>query len=218
MGPPGSTNAMVSSVIAVLLGHGLFNIGIHYCAVIRQRIRFLAGVTLAGTPVLALQSHAHVGHVATSWGDTPDNQGFLTTAEGEAAIALLHGGLAIRDLSNLEAIKMHTMHAMHALDPSHVGGGPGLGYGMDKAVAGVITHIGLAAGADDASNAVKLHAQHIGSSVANVATWSAEGMALMHDLLGMENAEAAGEAATMVEALMDAIINGVDANVDGNIG
>jgi len=178
----------------------------------------LAGVSFAGTPAVADQAQAHVGHVASSWGNTPDNQGFLTTAEGEAAVALLHAGLASRDLTDLAAIKMHTYHAMHALDPSHVEGGPGMGYGLDKAVAGVIAHIALAANSEDASDAVKLHARHISASAANVADWSSQAMGLMHELLGMEDAEAAGEVATKVELLLDAIVNGRDANGDGRIG
>ncbi|MGY8986304.1 MAG: hypothetical protein ACKVIX_06705 [Sphingomonadales bacterium] len=170
------------------------------------------------TSANALQAHAHIGHVVKGFGNTPDNMGMLHTSQAEAKVALDHSGFAISDLSNLASIKMHSRHLMHALNPSHIEGGPGLGYGMDKAVKGIIQHIELAAKSKDASDSLKMHAVHIKTSSRNVMKWSSEAMSLIHGILGMDNLKTAGESATKVNELMVSIMMGHDANGDGKIG
>ena len=41
------------------------------------------------------EARAHIGHVMTSWNDTPGGKGLLVVAEGEAKIALQHAEFAI---------------------------------------------------------------------------------------------------------------------------
>ena len=106
----------------------------------------------------AQESHAHIGHVMTGWGDTPDAAGLLPTAQKEAAIALQHAELALSQPADIDAIRLHSGHVLHAVDPLAIEGGPGLGYGVEQAASGVDAHINLAAGAQDASDNVRLHA------------------------------------------------------------
>ncbi|MDX1541362.1 MAG: hypothetical protein R3349_08145, partial [Geminicoccaceae bacterium] len=106
------------------------------------------------------EAHAHMGHVSDAWEDTPDGMGFLPTARAEAEIAAEHAALAARQPDDLEWMQMHAAHVVHALDPSTEAAGPGLGYGVKPAAQGAAKHIVFASEAEDASDNVKLHAEH----------------------------------------------------------
>ena len=84
--------------------------------------------------IAAQASHAHMGHVADSWGDAPDEAGLLPTASAEAEIAALHAGLAAR-ASGLGSMKAHIGHVLNAIDPSVEPSGPGKGYGVGSSPA-----------------------------------------------------------------------------------
>ncbi len=43
-------------------------------------------------------AHAHIGHVATGWKDTPDKKGLLPTAVAEAKIGSIRAGSNIKAL------------------------------------------------------------------------------------------------------------------------
>lgn len=175
-----------------------------------------ASLAVAG-PAAALQAHAHVGHVADSWGDTPDEAGLLPTAVAEAEIAARHAGLAMSQPDNLASIKLHIGHVLNAVDPSVEATGPGRGYGVLKAARGVVTHIGLAAGAPDASDNVKLHANHVETSATNVVGWAERVVELCGEIEGTDDAGRAAELAGEVQELTQVMVSGRDANGDGNI-
>ncbi|HEX9843156.1 MAG TPA: hypothetical protein VGC20_10420, partial [bacterium] len=70
-----------------------------------RRLILLAAVAaaLAVAPLSALaQAHAHVGHVAKSWSDTPGQVGLLTALEQEAAVAAQHAGFMAGKPDNLQ--------------------------------------------------------------------------------------------------------------------
>ncbi len=160
-------------------------------------------------------SHVHMDHVLKSWNDTPDQKGFLETSQAEVAIALQHIKLAVAKPGDLDNIKLHAAHVIHALDPSVIAKGPGLGYGVKKAAAGVVAHIGFAAKAGDASDNVKLHAVHVSASANNIVQWVDEAVALAQ---GVDKQSTAGYALTeakKVRRVLDRIIEGFDANKDG---
>ena len=162
-------------------------------------------------------AHVHMGHVLTSWQDTPDQQGLLPTAVAEAEIATQHAGFAAERPDDLAWMKLHIGHVMHAIDPSTMGEGPGLGYGVRQAAAGTAKHIQFAAESEGASDNVKLHATHVATSANNVVAWSDEILSLARQV---ESAQTAAEAAPLVERiklLTQAILNGVDANGDGKV-
>lgn len=163
------------------------------------------------------ESHAHIGHVMTGWQDTPDQKGLLPTGQAEAAIARQHIGFALTDPADLGSIQAHTSHVLHAVNPEAEGAGPGLGYGVRSAAAGVEAHINFAAASDDASDNVKLHAQHVGASALNVVEWSDEIALLAAMVKSATSAEDAAAAARKIEALFDCIIDGCDADGDGTV-
>src|SRR5688572_24192619 len=63
-------------------------------------------------------AHNHIGHVMTSWKDTPNMQGFLPAAVADAKVAATHAGLAAKSPDNLDSMKLHAGHVLNALDPS----------------------------------------------------------------------------------------------------
>ena len=187
-------------------------------------MKLFRGIAAAATIALcgmsgaqAQEAHAHIGHVMTGWSDTPDGEGLLTTAQREAAIALEHAELAMTQTLDLEGLRRHSEHVLHALDPLAAAGGPGLGYGVEQAALGVAAHINLAAGAQDASENVKRHAEHVAASIRNVTVWSGEAMRLIRQIKTNDNTKHASIMAGNVKHLLRCINHGCDANTDGTI-
>ena len=108
--------------------------------------------------------HAHIGHVMTAWRDTPGTVGLLTVAASDARVAAAHALLTSKS-ETLDDMKMHAGHVLHALDPAIEPKGPASGYGAKKAAAGGLQHVGFAAGAEDASQAVKAHAEVVSATL-----------------------------------------------------
>lgn len=181
----------------------------------------LAAVIAAAisAPQISAQSaaHRHIGHVADNWRDTPDQVGLLVAAQMEAEVAAQHAGLAAGS-DDLAAIQRHITHVQHAIDPSTMERGPGNGYGLIRAASGAAQHIGLAAEAEDASNAVKTHATHVGTSARNVVTWAEaimEKAAMVASATDMASAKAMAEE---IAAMTQAILSGMDADENGRVG
>lgn len=74
-----------------------------------------------------------VGYILTSSPDAPGGMGLLAVGMAEAEIAADHVALAGRDSTNLSNMQRHMSHVLHAVDPSEVGQGPGMGYGVRRA-------------------------------------------------------------------------------------
>ncbi len=179
----------------------------------------LAGfAALTAAPAQANESHAHIGHVMTKWGDTPGGQGFLPVALQEAKIAETHAGFAAADPSDLESMHLHSRHVLHALDPSVEPSGPGAGYGVLRATEGTQSHIGFAAGSTGAADAVKLHATHVSASAEAVVERTEAVKLLITEILAASDAATAAPLIAQMKESVAAIITGVDLNGDGNIG
>lgn len=179
---------------------------------------FALAAFFAGVQGAAAQAHNHIGHVMDKWNDTPEMAGLLPAAIAEAQIAARHASLAASDPGNLDSIKRHTAHVLHAVDPSQIENGPGNGYGVKQAAEGAAKHILAAANSDDASGAVKAHAEHVATSARNTVARADEIVMLAQKI---EMATAAEDAAPLVaelDALAQALLAGVDANGDGRIG
>jgi hypothetical protein len=146
-------------------------------------------------------SHLHMGHVLTAMKGTPGGTGLLAAAEAEIAIAVQHAGFAVSKPGNLASIKTHTGHVLHTIAPKIETKGPGKGYGVKRAAAGVTKHIGFASSPAGASKNVKLHSTHVATSAINVLVWADEVIALAKKML----------------ALTKAMRDGTDANGDGKI-
>jgi hypothetical protein len=163
------------------------------------------------------EAHAHIGHVVSSWPDTPSKRGLLPTAMREALVAAAHANYAASAMDDLETMKMHTHHVRHAIDPSLEAGGPGMGYGLIKAAEGAIENITYAAQAADASEAVKTHTVHVVTSLQNAVERSKQALVESDAVLAATTAAEALPHVTKMAELTKAALIGVDADGDGNI-
>ena len=171
--------------------------------------------------VAAAQStagHVHIGHVMDGFGNTPEGQGLLPTAIAEAEIAAQHAALAAGSTDNLEGMKRHAGHVLHAVDPGEADSGPGLGYGVKPAAAGVARHIELAAGTDGASGNITTHATHVATSANNTVQRADELIALAKQIQAATAVADAAAVAERLDALAAQLVAGHDADGDGRIG
>ena len=179
---------------------------------------FAIGSIAAAAAQPANTAHAHIGHVMTAFTDTPKGLGLLPTAEAEAHIIAQHAALAAKSTADLDTMKLHVRHVLHAIDPTLTENqGPGLGYGLKKAVAAATWHIEMAAKDKDASPNVKTHSAHVAASNTNTIRRADELIDLAQRL---RNSGAVSEAAPLVgqiNAVAAALIPGVDANKDGRV-
>ena len=187
----------------------------------------LAGSVWSGASVSARQADmvkTHIGHVMTSFTDTPNSQGLLATALAEAKTAAEHVALAEKAANDLlfplkarEAMVLHAGHVIHAIDPSVEPTGPGLNYGVKKAAAGIAQHIGLAAKAQGASKNVITYAAHVSASANNVVKRSDELVALAQKVREAVTATEMVRYVDQLTAKAKQLVAGVDANKDGKI-
>ena len=178
----------------------------------RGRGTDLTGAMPDGAPA------THIAHVAVAFRDTPEGAGLLTVAVAEARVAAQHATLAARDLNSLIWMQMHTNHVVHAIDPTVVTTGPGRGYGLKKASAGVATHIELAAKAEGASPNVVAHAVHIAASARNTAERAEKILALAAQVQAATSATDAAPLVSQIASLADQLVKGADLNADAKIG
>ena len=180
----------------------------------------LATAILAGaapnTASAQSAAHRHIGHVGDMFNGTPDNVGLLAAAQAEAEVAAQHAGLATGS-EDLAGIQRHIVHVMHAIDPSTSERGPGKGYGLVNAANGCATHIGMAGGSDDASDAVKAHSTHVGTSCSNVVAWAESITEKAAAVASATDMAAATALAEEISAMTQAILSGMDADGNGRI-
>jgi hypothetical protein len=177
----------------------------------------LGGGTLTGQAP-ANPTHTHIGHVMTSWKDTPNMQGFLPVAVADAKVAATHAGLAAKAPDNLDSMKLHAGHVLNALDPSIEMKGPGSGYGVKRAAAGALQHVQLAAKTEAASANVKTHTTHVAASLGDVVQWTDQAIATAQKVRAATTAAEAAPLITELGTQTASIANGLDANKDGQIG
>ena len=171
------------------------------------------GMKMAGD-----EARAHIGHVMTGWKDTPDGKGLLPVAIKEAGIALKHAEFAAKKPDDLKWMQTHTEHVMHAVDPSSVKiTAPGLGYGVRKGAAGAKAHIEFSAKSKDASDNVKVHAQHVAASAGNT-DWRVDAIVATGNLvLADDTAEKAAPRVRQILQMVKEVLDGFDENGDGKV-
>ena len=178
-------------------------------------IAFVAPRVAAQAPNMA---HTHIGHVMTSFADTPDKGGLLPTTAAEAQTAAQHAGLAAKATGNLATMKLHAGHVLQCLDPTLEAMGPCRGYGVKKGAAAALNHVGLAAKVDTASAGVKLHSTHVSTSLNNVITWTDAATAAAQKLRASNSADEATKLAAELQMDTSMIVAGMDTNKDGQVG
>ncbi len=154
----------------------------------------------------------HLGHVVSSFMDTPDKSGFLPMALAEAKIAAQHAAFAARTPDNLQAMQLHAGHVIHAIDPTQAPSGPGKGFGMKRAAGGIAQHVELAAKEPTASANVKMHATHVATAARSAMARGDQAIAIAKQI------QAAVALVSQLVSLCDQLIAGADNNADGRIG
>ncbi|HXT16365.1 MAG TPA: DUF4168 domain-containing protein [Gemmatimonadaceae bacterium] len=167
--------------------------------------------------VPATAAGMHIGHVVNTFNDTPDSKGLLPIALSDARVAAQHAQLAARNPTNLDAIKLHAGHVLNALDPSIVPTGPGSGYGLKKAAAGIATHIELAAKAAGATPNIETHAAHIATAARNTVTRADQCIALAKEIQAATTADDAMKLLNQLIPLTQQLTAGADTNNDGKV-
>jgi len=178
----------------------------------------LMGMTACVTTQTPKMSHVHVGHAMTAWPDTPDERGLFITAEEEAIIAFEHAQYAVENAHDLTLIKMHIKHVQHAMDADTVSEGPGLGYGLIKAISAARDHILFAADSKDASNNLKTSAPLWSENVDIILQRSSLIMSFIQEILNSDSYEEILVLTDEVKQLTEQNLYGYDADGDGVIG
>lgn len=179
-----------------------------------------AGLLVTAMPAAAQQSaaHAHMGHVADGFANTPDGAGLLPTALAEAAVARQHAELALRNTTELAAMQRHAGHVLHAVDPSRIEQGPGAGYGVVRAASGVVQHIEMAGSHETASENIQTHATHVATAARSAAERAERVASLAEQIMAATSAAEAADLLEELAGLTEQMVSGVDANGDGRIG
>ena len=160
----------------------------------------------------------HLGHVVSSFMDTPDKSGFLPMALVEAKIAAQHAAFAARTPDNLQSMQTHAGHVIHAIDPTQAPSGPGKGFGMKRAAGGIAQHVELAAKEPAASANVKTHATHIATAARSAMTRADQAIAIARQIQAATTAAAAAALMAQLVSICDQFIAGSDNDADGRIG
>ena len=159
----------------------------------------------------------HVGHVLVRFPSTPDKVGLLTIALTEAKVAAQHAALAARTPANLQAMQTHAGHVIHALDPALVTQGPGKGYGLKKAAAGVASHVELAAGSEGAVAGVKTHAEHVATAARSTLERADQIIALAERIRTATDVAEAATLTSQMASLCEQLTTGADLDADGRV-
>jgi hypothetical protein len=193
------------------------------------------GTSTVWTQATANAAHAHIGHVMTSWKDTPEMKGFLPTAIADAQVAVqqieradlegrindfwLYGGYVLNALNPGAETDALLKTAYARLPTNYVKiDVPGTGYGIKRAVSGALQHVQLAAKSEGASENVKTHAAHVTASLENVAKWTDEAIAAARKLLDAKDVGGGQVLVDELTLLIGQIAIGTDANGDGQTG
>lgn len=179
---------------------------------VRRSVVALVALTSAAVGAQGVNpAEVHIGHVVNAFKDTPQQQGLLPTALAEAKIAIQHAALAAKSPDNIEQMKQHAGHVIHAVDPTVEMKGPGLGYGVKKAAAGIAQHIELAAKAEGAAPAVKTNAIYVSAYANNVVKWSTEVVELAQQIRAATTPTAAASLMSDLTTLTEQLNTGLAA-------
>jgi predicted lipoprotein with Yx(FWY)xxD motif len=160
----------------------------------------------------------HLAHITTTFQDAPGHQGLLATAVAEAKIAAQHAALAAKAGDNLDSMKLHAGHVMHAVDPGVEPAGPGLGFGVRRAAAGVVEHIQLASKAPTVSINVLTFAARIIASGNTTVKRADEVVVVARRIRAATTAAEAAPEVARLNLLAQQMTSGLDVNRDGLIG
>ena len=144
-------------------------------------VTLLSGCYTVVRPTIA---HVHLGHTTAGWVDTPDRMGLLVVAEREAATAAENAVKAFQSGRDPAELKRHVGYVLHALDPSLEPQGPGLGYGLIRAVDGANDHLRFGGDSSDASKNLKDSVLGLESTASRIRQGAKVGVAICQEIRG----------------------------------
>jgi hypothetical protein len=162
----------------------------------------------------ATGARAHT--ILTASSGTPGNQGLLPVALAEARVAAEHASHAARASDDLTTMREHARAVVHAVDPTRVTAGPGLGYGVRRAVAELAEQLTLARAADPTVD-VATAAPSALAAAGHVLGWAD---ALVTVAERIERAGSVAEGAPLAAELVTLtrrLSRGVDVDGDGHV-
>lgn len=159
-----------------------------------------------------------LGYVTEASPDTPGGMGLLEVARQEAEIALQHARLAGRDSTDLANMTRHMTHVLHALDPTEVGAGPGLGYGVRPAARAITTRLQEAARVEGVPGVLRFHAPFAVQAARGAEARATEAVTVARSV---QRAASAAEGRRLVRRLAEVVRTmayGTDSDGDGRVG
>lgn len=159
-----------------------------------------------------------LAYVTDASPDTPGGMGLLQVARQEAEIALQHARLAGRDSTDLANMTRHVAHVLHALDPTEVGAGPGLGYGVRPAARAMTTRIREAARVGAVPGMLRFHAPIAVQAARGADARATEAVTVARSV---QRAASVAEGRRLVRRLVEVVrtmTHGSDGDSDGRIG
>ncbi len=155
-------------------------------------------------------AHVHIGHAITGVHVTPNQEGYLVTAErrGREAVELMKLAAASNDLAQ---IKKNVAAAVHASDSEE-------DFGVKQAIVMAANHITFAATSDDATVNVQHAAPVFASDITRVVERCELIVLLGKDVAVSTSAKDARPSVVEMGKLTDANMEGEDSNGDGVVG
>ena len=100
-------------------------------------------------------TRARLTTLLTATSGTPQGKGLVETALDEARIAMSQAVQAAVAGEDLPVLQASARGVIHAVDPERVASGPGLGYGVTRAVHDLMTQVELTAAGDSKADVAR---------------------------------------------------------------
>jgi hypothetical protein len=174
--------------------------------------------SLAPPPALPEEVVIYLGFLGDAFRDTPGGMSLIGVGMAEAEIAAERVRLAGQDSNNLARMVQNMSHVLHAIDPTEVGTGVGLGYGVKRAAQGVLLQIESAMLVEGASETVLFHGGYIAAAATATLSRADDAIAMARRI---QRTTTPGQALPLIErlaALVRAMTYGADSDGDGRIG
>ncbi len=155
-------------------------------------------------------AHVHIGHAITGVHVTPNQEGYLVTAEGRGHEAV-EFVKAAGSSSDLTEIKKDVAAAVHATDSEE-------DFGVKQAIVMAANHITFAATSDDASVNVQRAAPIFATDITRVVERCELIVLLGKDVAASTSAKDAMPSVAELGKLIAANLQGDDSNGDGVVG
>lgn len=170
-----------------------------------------------GAPLLESAAE-RLRYLTSASPETPGGMGLVATGLAEAEIALEHVSLAGRNAVDLSNMQRHMGHVLHAIDPTEVGRGPGMGFGVVRAARGTLLQIEQLQALESLPGVVSFHAPYLARAARGALARAEEAVELARQVQRASSAAAAHRLVARLDEVVRAMAYGFDHDDDGRIG